>query len=304
MNRRKFLSCAVLAATAGATGGAMAMGTASGYNVVGFAALTVRWARCSSIRTALRRSLPSSRTAAMNFSMPTCASCRRRAVRKSLQGLPLPAPHARRRAGLGLYADYQNQVEVTARSASGPGRNRQVHLRSTPARSPAFRPAPRTKKSLMFKANVKKVSKKFADRLYFVNNLGTPNAQTMRTIWNNPMGGAIDLAVPAQDGHHRHEGRNPLVPRLPRPLEARGSVFQRRDDGLPPESGRLPHFRLRPALRQVRPHGPQDLEPPSPNAYADFSHALDPAQNGHYFLRAPPPTCVAPMKSACTRCAT
>ena len=39
MNRRKFLSCAVLAATAGATGGAMAMGTASGYNVVGFAAL-------------------------------------------------------------------------------------------------------------------------------------------------------------------------------------------------------------------------------------------------------------------------
>ena len=39
MNRRKFLSCAVLAATAGATGGVMAMGTASGYNVVGFAAL-------------------------------------------------------------------------------------------------------------------------------------------------------------------------------------------------------------------------------------------------------------------------
>ena len=39
MNRRKFLSCAVMAATAGAANGVMAMGTASGYNVVGFAAL-------------------------------------------------------------------------------------------------------------------------------------------------------------------------------------------------------------------------------------------------------------------------
>ncbi len=82
----------------------------------------------------------------------------------------------------GLYADYQNQVEVTARSAS--------RARSKPSSSPTIYAGPITgipsgaphEKSLMFKANVKKVSKKFADRLYFVNNLGTPNAQTMRTI--------------------------------------------------------------------------------------------------------------------------
>ena len=138
---------------------------------------------------------------------------------------------------------------------------------------------------LMFKANVKKVSKKFADRLYFVNNLGTPNAQTMRTIWNNPMGGAMTWQFPPKTVIIDTKGeirwfldyRDLWKPEDPYSNGVMMGFHQNPDGCLTFGFGqRYAKYDLM---------GRKIWNRRLPNAYADFSHALDPAQNGHYFLR-------------------
>lgn len=198
MNRRKFLSCAVLAATAGATGGAMAMGTASGYNVVGFAAL---YGPLGEVLVNPYGIAPLT-AIIKNGGYELLDADVRVVPKKGGQEIAYKVSRSQllTHGGVpvfGLYADYQNQVEVTAKKRFK-GQVETVKFIYTIYAGPITgipSGAPH-EKSLMFKANVKKVSKKFADRLYFVNNLGTPNAQTMRTIWNNPMGGAMTWQFP------------------------------------------------------------------------------------------------------------
>ena len=198
MNRRKFLSCAVLAATAGATGGAMAMGTASGYNVVGFAAL---YGPLGEVLVNPYGIAPLT-AIIKNGGYELLDADVRVVPKKGGQEIAYKVSRSQllTHGGVpvfGLYADYQNQVEVTAKKRFK-GQVETVKFTYTIYAGPITgipSGAPH-EKSLMFKANVKKVSKKFADRLYFVNNLGTPNAQTMRTIWNNPMGGAMTWQFP------------------------------------------------------------------------------------------------------------
>ena len=186
----------------------------------------------------------------------------------------------------GLYADYQNQVEVTAKKRFK-GQVETVKFTYTIYAGPITgipSGAPH-EKSLMFKANVKKVSKKFADRLYFVNNLGTPNAQTMRTIWNNPMGGAMTWQFPPKTVIIDTKGeirwfldyRDLWKPEDPYSNGVMMGFHQNPDGCLTFGFGqRYAKYDLM---------GRKIWNRRLPNAYADFSHALDPAQNGHYFLR-------------------
>lgn len=287
MNRRKFLSCAVLAATAGATGGAMAMGTASGYNVVGFAAL---YGPLGEVLVNPYGIAPL--TAIIKNGGYELLDAEVRVVpKKGGQEIAYKVSRSQllTHGGVpvfGLYADYQNQVEVTAKKRFK-GQVETVKFTYTIYAGPITgipSGAPH-EKSLMFKANVKTVSKKFADRLYFVNNLGTPNAQTMRTIWNNPMGGAMTWQFPPKTVIIDTKGeirwfldyRDLWKPEDPYSNGVMMGFHQNPDGCLTFGFGqRYAKYDLM---------GRKIWNRRLPNAYADFSHALDPAQNGHYFLR-------------------
>ena len=287
MNRRKFLSCAVLAATAGATGGAMAMGTASGYNVVGFAAL---YGPLGEVLVNPYGIAPLT-AIIKNGGYELLDADVRVVPKKGGQEIAYKVSRSQllTHGGVpvfGLYADYQNQVEVTAKKRFK-GQVETVKFTYTIYAGPITgipSGAPH-EKSLMFKANVKKVSKKFADRLYFVNNLGTPNAQTMRTIWNNPMGGAMTWQFPPKTVIIDTKGeirwfldyRDLWKPEDPYSNGVMMGFHQNPDGCLTFGFGqRYAKYDLM---------GRKIWNRRLPNAYADFSHALDPAQNGHYFLR-------------------
>ena len=287
MNRRKFLSCAVLAATAGATGGAMAMGTASGYNVVGFAAL---YGPLGEVLVNPYGIAPLT-AIIKNGGYELLDADVRVVPKKDGQEIAYKVSRSQllTHGGVpvfGLYADYQNQVEVTAKKRFK-GQVETVKFTYTIYAGPITgipSGAPH-EKSLMFKANVKKVSKKFADRLYFVNNLGTPNAQTMRTIWNNPMGGAMTWQFPPKTVIIDTKGeirwfldyRDLWKPEDPYSNGVMMGFHQNPDGCLTFGFGqRYAKYDLM---------GRKIWNRRLPNAYADFSHALDPAQNGHYFLR-------------------
>ena len=287
MNRRKFLSCAVLAATAGATGGAMAMGTASGYNVVGFAAL---YGPLGEVLVNPYGIAPLT-AIIKNGGYELLDADVRVVPKKGGQEIAYKVSRSQllTHGGVpvfGLYADYQNQVEVTAKKRFK-GQVETVKFIYTIYAGPITgipSGAPH-EKSLMFKANVKKVSKKFADRLYFVNNLGTPNAQTMRTIWNNPMGGAMTWQFPPKTVIIDTKGeirwfldyRDLWKPEDPYSNGVMMGFHQNPDGCLTFGFGqRYAKYDLM---------GRKIWNRRLPNAYADFSHALDPAQNGHYFLR-------------------
>ena len=287
MNRRKFLSCAVLAATAGATGGAMAMGTASGYNVVGFAAL---YGPLGEVLVNPYGIAPLT-AIIKNGGYELLDADVRVVPKKGGQEIAYKVSRSQllTHGGVpvfGLYADYQNQVEVTAKKRFK-GQVETVKFTYTIYAGPITgipSGAPH-EKSLKFKANVKKVSKKFADRLYFVNNLGTPNAQTMRTIWNNPMGGAMTWQFPPKTVIIDTKGeirwfldyRDLWKPEDPYSNGVMMGFHQNPDGCLTFGFGqRYAKYDLM---------GRKIWNRRLPNAYADFSHALDPAQNGHYFLR-------------------
>ena len=287
MNRRKFLSCAVLAATAGATGGVMAMGTASGYNVVGFAAL---YGPLGEVLVNPYGIAPLT-AIIKNGGYELLDADVRVVPKKGGQEIAYKVSRSQllTHGGVpvfGLYADYQNQVEVTARKRFK-GQVETVKFTYTIYAGPitGIPSGAPNEKSLMFKANVKKVSKKFADRLYFVNNLGTPNAQTMRTVWNNPMGGAMTWQFPPKTVIIDTKGeirwfldyRDLWKPEDPYSNGVMMGFHQNPDGCLTFGFGqRYAKYDLM---------GRKIWNRRLPNAYADFSHALDPAQNGHYFLR-------------------
>ena len=287
MNRRKFLSCAVLAATAGATGGAMAMGTASGYNVVGFAAL---YGPLGEVLVNPYGIAPLT-AIIKNGGYELLDADVRVVPKKGGQEIAYKVSRSQllTHGGVpvfGLYADYQNQVEVTAKKRFK-GQVETVKFIYTIYAGPITgipSGAPH-EKSLMFKANVKKVSKKFADRLYFVNNLGTPNAQTMRTIWNNPMGGALEWNRYPQNAIYDTKGElrwymEPSRIYDPDNVYKAGIMmgFRQNNDGA---------FTWGYGQRYVKYDlmGREVFNRRLPDGYADFSHAMDPMQNGNYLVR-------------------
>ena len=291
MNRRKFLSCAVLAATAGATGGAMAMGTASGYNVVGFAAL---YGPLGEVLVNPYGIAPLT-AIIKNGGYELLDADVRVVPKKGGQEIAYKVSRSQllTHGGVpvfGLYADYQNQVEVTAKKRFK-GQVETVKFTYTIYAGPITgipSGAPH-EKSLMFKANVKKVSKKFADRLYFVNNLGTPNAQTMRTIWNNPMGGALEWNRYPQNAIYDTKGElrwymEPSRIYDPDNVYKAGIMmgFHQNADGAL-SWGYGQHYAKYDLL------GRKVFNRRLPVNYADFSHAMMPAENGGYFLRVASP---------------
>ncbi len=186
----------------------------------------------------------------------------------------------------GLYADYRNTVEVTyVRHFDGKDETKQetysiycspiVNIdQGTKSQSPG-----------LFSTTVKKVDPKYADRLYFINNMGAATGLNNRAVWNNPMGGALTwnfvpvTAIIDTTGEVRWylDARTMWDPES---IYSAGVFmgFRQNDDGALSWG-----FGQRYVKYDVM--GREIFNRRLPYAYNDFSHSLDAAQNGNYFLR-------------------
>ena len=92
----------------------------------------------------------------------------------------------------GLYADWRNTVEVEYDRWQG---DQMKHIKETYRiwTAPAYVETDGygARDTGFFNPEVKKVDPEFKDRLYFVNNLGQLDARSTKTVWNNPVGGAL-----------------------------------------------------------------------------------------------------------------
>ena len=186
----------------------------------------------------------------------------------------------------GLYADWRNTVEVEA-TLRFKGKTKDVKHAYTIYAGPVtgLPSGNPNERGLMFTATVKKVEPKYRDRLYLVNNLGVPSAATMRHVWNNPMGGALTWQFPPRTAIIDTTGAirwyidytNLWKPDDPWSSGVMMGFHQDANGALSWGFGqRYVKYDLM---------GRQIFNRRLPNAYCDFSHDMDVAANGHYFLR-------------------
>ena len=178
----------------------------------------------------------------------------------------------------GLYPDYQNTVEVTYdRIFYGKKERIKETYKIATVGIFGLHPFP--------KAVVRKAApKKFADRLYYINNIGGNN-NTRHAVWNNPEGGALQWSS------------YPLNMIIDTKGEVRWYLYP--DDMYNVDS--LYDGGIMMGLRQNEDGaitwgygqhyvkydimGRKIWNRRLPYGYNDFSHTMDAAQNGHYFLR-------------------
>ena len=187
----------------------------------------------------------------------------------------------------GLYADYQNTVEVsytkTVNGKSEKVKNEVYKIYGQPAsiRHSGYAGV----KSSFFTATVKKVDPKFKDRLYLVNNLVAAPANSTRVVWNNPMGGALEWnrypmnAIIDTTGEIRWYMDPAKIYDFDNIYKAGIMMgFRQNKDGA---------FTWGYGQRYVKYDlmGREVWNRRLPDGYNDFSHAMDAMQNGHYLLR-------------------
>ena len=187
----------------------------------------------------------------------------------------------------GLYPDYNNTVEVSYTLVDG---TKETRVENEVYR--IYAPGIHTETNgtaaqhhAMFETEVKKVAPEFKDRLYFINNFLPSGGNVARTTWNNPMGGALEWVYYPQNAVIDTAGDvrwymfvSPIYD--PENIYKSGIMmgFHQADDG-------FLTFGYGQRYAKYDLMGRKIWNRRLPNAYADFSHALDPAQNGHYFLR-------------------
>ena len=186
----------------------------------------------------------------------------------------------------GLYPNYLNKIEVSyTRLYNGKSEKftDTVQVYAPPA---YFESAGAPDETVMpFGVDVKKIDPEFKDRLYLVNNFTDKTSNGSRAVWNNPMGGSLEW---------NYEPRNAIIDTagdvrwylLTNTIFDTDSLynggvmqgFQQNDDGL---------ISWGYGQRYVKYDllGREAFNRRLPFRYADFSHSLDAAQNGHYFLR-------------------
>ena len=187
----------------------------------------------------------------------------------------------------GLYPDYQNTVEVSYTKTAN-GQTERVEketykIYAAPANVAIPGYAGIT--SVFPKANVKKVDPEFKDRLYLVNNLMPASPKFTQVIWNNPMGGALEWNYLPQNAIYDTHGdlrwyMEPSSIYNPSDIYHAGIMmgFRQNKDGA---------FSWGYGQRYVKYDlmGRKIFNRRLPTGYNDFSHALDPMQNGDYLIR-------------------
>ena len=186
----------------------------------------------------------------------------------------------------GLYADYSNKVEVKYSYRFDGKEVKGEHTYTIycgPLRG--IESGAAGEKNLMFDVEVKKVDPEFKDRLYFVNNFGNAHGADTRAVWNNPEGGALTwsfipkIAIIDTTGAIRWYLDASTI-WDPESIYTKGVMmgFKQNDDGAVSWGYGSTYVKYdimgRKAFNRRLPAG-----------YSDFSHSLDPMPNGHYLLR-------------------
>lgn len=187
----------------------------------------------------------------------------------------------------GLYADYVNTVNVSYTKIHGTKKEKikeSYKIYAAPAYSEVSG-TPTQKGAFYSKVEVKKVDKKFKDRLYFFNNITGKSGVGTKIVWNNPVGGALEWNFYPQNFILDTNGDLRWY-MLATPIYDLESVYQ---------AGVMMGFKQnadgalswgygqRYAKYDIL--GQKIFNRRLPTGYNDFSHSLDVSPNGNYFLR-------------------
>ena len=186
----------------------------------------------------------------------------------------------------GLYPDYVNTVEVEYDRVF---HGKTEHFKDTYQfyTAPVFLRSNglNSQSHTTFDVKVEKTDPAFKDRLYFINNIVRTPPDASRMVWNNPMGGALEWAFGPENAIVDSTGtvRWYLMPNdmydPEQPYKAGIMMgFQQTADG-----GLVLGYGQRYAKYDML--GRELFNRRLPLGYADYSHAIDVAQNGHTFLR-------------------
>ncbi|WP_418954523.1 aryl-sulfate sulfotransferase, partial [Sutterella wadsworthensis] len=125
---------------------------------------------------------------------------------------------------------------------------------------------------------------KFADRLYYINNIGGNN-NTRNAVWNNPEGGALQWSsdplnwIVDTKGEIRWFMDSSTIFNVDSIYDGGIMMGLRQNDDGAITWGYGQHYVKYDIM------GRRIWNRPLPYGYNDFSHTMDAAQNGHYFLR-------------------
>ena len=186
----------------------------------------------------------------------------------------------------GLYPDYVNKVEISyTRELRGKSEKftDTIQLYAPPV---YFEVAGITmEKQIPYGVEVKKVDPEFKDRLYFVNNIAEKSGIGTRVVWNNPAGGALEwnfwpqISILDTAGDVRwYMFANPIYDL--NSIYSAGVMmgFKQNDDGMISWGYGQRYVKYDIMGREV-------FNRRLPLRFSDYSHSMDDAQNGHFFLR-------------------
>ena len=187
----------------------------------------------------------------------------------------------------GLYPDYRNTVEVSyTRYANGKSERVEKETYRIYAGPANIRTAGYAGVTSVFpKAEVKKMDPAFSDRLYLINNMIAATPESTRSVWNNPMGGALEWNRYPQNAIYDTKGElrwymDPSTIFNYHDIYRAGIMmgFRQNKDGA---------FTWGYGQRYVKYDlmGREIWNRRLPDGYNDFSHAMDPMQNGNYLVR-------------------
>ena len=186
----------------------------------------------------------------------------------------------------GLYPDYLNHVEVSyTRTIRGKSETfKDTYQLYAPPTYTEVAGIP-TERHALFGVKVKKVDPEFKDRLYFVNNLAEKSGIGTRAVWNNPMGGALQWQFFPQNAIVDTAGdirwymfANPIFDLKSMYDSGVMMGFKQNDDGMLTWGYGQRYVKFDILGREV-------FRRYLPLRFNDYSHSMDDAQNGHYFLR-------------------
>ena len=187
----------------------------------------------------------------------------------------------------GLYADYLNTVEVEYdRVFNGKTEHFKDRYQFYTAPVFFFSNGTNSQSSTSFDVKVTKTDPAFKDRLYFINNLVRNPPDGARMVWNNPSGGALEWQYNPENAiiDSTGEVRWYLLPNQDmfdqeQPYKAGIMMgFQQTADGALTWGYGQRYVKYDLLGREL-------FSRRLPLGYADYSHAIDQAQNGHTLLR-------------------
>lgn len=186
----------------------------------------------------------------------------------------------------GLYPNYVNTVEVTYDRLNAGKRETFTEKYKVYASGIDMQVSGNTAQTHeSFNTEVKHVDPKFKDRLYLINNLVWSSPQTGQFVWNNPMGGSVEWGGLPENAIIDTHGDVRWYLKVdsiydPDTVYQSGVMmgFEQNQDGTLTWGYGQRYVKYDIMGREI-------FNRRLPSNYIDFSHALDAAQNGNYFLK-------------------